>query len=685
MKVHNLAKTFDSKPLFSNVSFEFENGLMEISGPSGCGKTTLLNLLSGLDTPSEGRIEYQENHPIFSYAGQDSSCFYYFSVKKNMKFLGLQKKVKECLALAKKLSFERFIDKPLIELSGGERMKGEIILSLLKDADYYIFDEPFAPLDEASRKELLRILNELKLSKKVIVVNHVSSLELNADILVVFVAGKVEVRKNQGFSNTFNASKLEVKANRKHLGLGYLCSIFNRHPLDVLVKFLLCTMCFAFFCLGVSYTDTKNSAEKYLISLNNDPFPVHRMSLTDDSPCEDAFFEMNDKKPVLHITSSRTYLQAEIVGSLESQSKDIYYFSNVENDSLIVSNQEVYSGSDTYSLKIVSFDYFSSRDDFDIQITEVLEGKDQKRMFFSSASFIDSILLNGTGSLSFQKDKLLSFEPLSGISLEPGKAFFNRSGNIRITSEKGYHVSVHGFEKGQKLSVYTDGSPSIIEEIPVTERFEDNEEGYLMKMSIASYKDLLLHLGMSCSYPLTYLINRADFMKVSQYGLFTPLNIIPSPTAYKTLTRDYYYAFSAISLCGELVFIFLSSKGRKGLNRNLRTTFKKNGSKVRSFDFWVLISSALNHILPLILSFFLYPLVLIPFVNHANMIMMYPKCPTGYFNYSMEPFSSYYDSMLKPIAFTTFEPVFFLIIAIFLLIVLADSVPVILSLKKENK
>lgn len=154
-------------------------------GPSGCGKTTLLNLIAGLDIPTEGKLyldgkEITEPGLDRGYVFQEYALFPWLDVFKNIEF-GLKRKgipkeervgiVRKHINLVGLQEFERSYPH---QLSGGMRQRVAIARALALDPAVLLMDEPFGALDAQTRlilqEELLRIL--AKTTKTVIFVTH---------------------------------------------------------------------------------------------------------------------------------------------------------------------------------------------------------------------------------------------------------------------------------------------------------------------------------------------------------------------------------------------------------------------------------------------------------------------------------------------------------------------------------
>ncbi|MFD5022986.1 ABC transporter ATP-binding protein [Paenibacillus sp. NPDC058367] len=192
------------------LDFSVNKGeFITIVGPSGCGKSTLLDLISGLSSPTQGRILI-DGHPITGpgldrgIVFQQYALFPWKTARGNIEF-GLEAKgipkherreqVGHFLSL---VGLSDFGDRYPHELSGGMKQRVAIARSLAFNPDVLLMDEPFAALDAQTREslqsELLRIWQ--KTQKTIIFITHgIDEAVYLGERVVVLTPGPGTVRK----------------------------------------------------------------------------------------------------------------------------------------------------------------------------------------------------------------------------------------------------------------------------------------------------------------------------------------------------------------------------------------------------------------------------------------------------------------------------------------------------------
>jgi len=179
LRVEGLAKTFvPGKPVFAGVDFAMERGeFVCIIGHSGCGKTTILNVLAGLDTATDGHVFMEKREVVGpgldrGVVFQGHALMPWLSVRRNIAFAvesrwpqwkraQVNEQVEKFVAL---VGLPSAIDKKPSQLSGGMKQRVGIARAFAIQPKMLLLDEPFGALDALTRgtiqDELMSIVRE---------------------------------------------------------------------------------------------------------------------------------------------------------------------------------------------------------------------------------------------------------------------------------------------------------------------------------------------------------------------------------------------------------------------------------------------------------------------------------------------------------------------------------------------
>ena len=197
----------------SDLTFEIPDGkLIGLLGPSGCGKSTTLNLISGLETPTEGRIYFGEKDvtdvpPENRGVGlvfQNYALYPHLTVEDNIAFplgnlRGKDKLTKEqmherALEAAKLVQIDMLMERKPNELSGGQQQRVAIARALVKMPSVLLLDEPLSNLDARlrlqTREELSRIQHETGITTIFVTHDQEEAMSIS-DMIVVMKEGVI--------------------------------------------------------------------------------------------------------------------------------------------------------------------------------------------------------------------------------------------------------------------------------------------------------------------------------------------------------------------------------------------------------------------------------------------------------------------------------------------------------------
>jgi len=192
----------------SNINFEVEKGeIIAFIGPNGAGKSTTIKMLTGILYPDKGKINVlgidpRENRKKLAYQigtvfGQKEQLWTHLTPYDNFKFFGaiydipesrVEKKIEELKML---FELDEFINTPVRNLSLGQRIRCEIVASLIHEPKVLFLDEPTIGLDPVVKQNIRTLIKRMnkeykttifltshdvgdieKLCKRVIIINN---------------------------------------------------------------------------------------------------------------------------------------------------------------------------------------------------------------------------------------------------------------------------------------------------------------------------------------------------------------------------------------------------------------------------------------------------------------------------------------------------------------------------------
>lgn len=252
------------KTAVDNISFSVEEGeALAFIGPNGAGKSTTIKMLTGILYPTSGDVKVLGLNPskdriklsykIGSVFGQKEQLWVHLSAYENFKFFGsiydikkdeLEKRINE---LAGIFEINEFMHQPVKSLSLGQRMKCEMVASLLHNPKMLFFDEPTIGLDPIAKETLRKLIKKInkelgttifftshdvgdieEVCKRVIIINNgkivlddsMKNLKyhhLNKKIVEVNLKNKVEIKETEGIKiikSKDTLYKIEVDMNK---------------------------------------------------------------------------------------------------------------------------------------------------------------------------------------------------------------------------------------------------------------------------------------------------------------------------------------------------------------------------------------------------------------------------------------------------------------------------------------
>ena len=213
IRCENVSISYGNRTVLDNINFKInEKTIHGLLGPNGAGKSTIYHLLTGLIQPKKGKIfingEDVTNLPVYlrtkqygiGYVPQYGGVFADLTLHDNLKAISeivIENKdlrTERINYLISKLELENLKDIRAKNLSGGERKKLVIALSLLSKPKILLLDEPFSALDVLTIKMLQELIVGLQQDNNITICicDHIASSLLQiADTAMILSNGKI--------------------------------------------------------------------------------------------------------------------------------------------------------------------------------------------------------------------------------------------------------------------------------------------------------------------------------------------------------------------------------------------------------------------------------------------------------------------------------------------------------------
>ena len=213
IEFENVSLAYGDRLILDNINFKINEGqIFGMLGPNGVGKSTIFNLITGLINQKNGRIKIEgedvSNYPIYlrtrkfkvGYVPQYGGFFNDLTLNDNMRAISeivIENKnyrLERINYLISKLELENIKNIKAKNLSGGERKKLTIALSLLSKPKILLLDEPFSALDVLTIKMLQELIINLQQENDITICicDHIASSLLQiSDTAMILSNGKI--------------------------------------------------------------------------------------------------------------------------------------------------------------------------------------------------------------------------------------------------------------------------------------------------------------------------------------------------------------------------------------------------------------------------------------------------------------------------------------------------------------
>ena len=185
VRVRDLVKRFGDKIAVNRVNFDVELGeVYGFLGPNGAGKSTLISMIIGIIEPDEGLIEIfgENNRSVESkfkinYCPQNPALHEDLTGLENLIFYsnlyGITGKTakEKSKNLIRKVGLEEYANKPVKAYSEGMKKRLNLAAALINDPELLILDEPATGMDPHIRRNVWRLLNDIRNSNRTIIIS----------------------------------------------------------------------------------------------------------------------------------------------------------------------------------------------------------------------------------------------------------------------------------------------------------------------------------------------------------------------------------------------------------------------------------------------------------------------------------------------------------------------------------
>jgi len=206
-----VSRKYETVKAVDDISFEIERGeLVGFIGPNGAGKTTTLKCLSGLLYPSDGEIsvlgftpwerKYEFLNKIAFVMGQKNQLWWdlpaleTFLLNKEIYEISAKKFNETLFELSSLLKVDQLLKTPVRKLSLGERMKMELIASLIHSPKVLFLDEPTLGLDvvmQQNLRDFIKEYNKRHLATIILTSHYMKDVESLCKRVIIINLGKI--------------------------------------------------------------------------------------------------------------------------------------------------------------------------------------------------------------------------------------------------------------------------------------------------------------------------------------------------------------------------------------------------------------------------------------------------------------------------------------------------------------
>ena len=190
VSIHDLTVAYHRKPVLWDVDLDIPEGkLIAIIGPNGAGKSTLIKAAMDLVPKASGKVmiygqPFKRQRSLVSYVPQRESVDWDFPIDAlgvvtmgRYGRIGWFKPVRKAdreaaMAALDRVGMTDYASRQISQLSGGQQQRVFLARALAQETQIYFMDEPFASVDAATERAIVKVLGDLRTAGKTVVVVH---------------------------------------------------------------------------------------------------------------------------------------------------------------------------------------------------------------------------------------------------------------------------------------------------------------------------------------------------------------------------------------------------------------------------------------------------------------------------------------------------------------------------------
>lgn len=236
------------KYALNNINLKFRNNeFVSILGKSGSGKTTLLNIIGGLDKYTKGNLiidnkstkkfndklwDYYRNSMI-GFIFQNYNLIEHLTVLKNIEIslmlnnINYKEKNKIALDALKKVGLDKYANKSIKDLSGGEQQRVAIARAIVNNPSIILADEPTGALDSKTSIKIMNLIKSISKNKLVIMVTHNKQLATKYSSRIITLEDGVIKNDSNPIIKKEKYKKVKLKKTKMNFLSAIYLSISN--------------------------------------------------------------------------------------------------------------------------------------------------------------------------------------------------------------------------------------------------------------------------------------------------------------------------------------------------------------------------------------------------------------------------------------------------------------------------